>query len=252
MSYNFAVWDGPAPLSNAHAFSEFERRIETLQPGVPPTSAITRLVKALLQVYPDSNTPGGEESPWTDGPLISNASGDMIYFGVAEDAIEVPEQLITELSAELTLVAFDPQQATLMPSALQANRTTEFELPAAHELSVHLSALIGEALSAGVRFVGIAEEVETSSYVQWMTDEQGGLEIEVQGEAFQPPQRRLSPGGKDEMRQLGFEESDPNWCMYFEHGNQSAATASQLLAHSLCEVRKMAVGTMMQIETFPA
>jgi len=252
LSYNFAVWDGPAPLSNAHALSEFERRIETAVPGEPPSPAIRQLIDALLEVYPDVGTRGGEGSPWIDGPLIANASGQMLYVGVAEDFVEFPEQLITELAGELALVAFDPQQTALMPSALRSHRTTAFELPSAHELSVHFSALISEALSSRIRFIGIAQEIETASYVQWLADETGGLTIEVQGEALAPPNRRLSAGRKEEMRQLGFEESDPNWSMYFDNGDKAFQTASQLLAHSICEIRQVSIGTMMQIETFPA
>ena len=48
--------------------------------SVGPTARIAAYVAALLNRYPDIDTDAGEDSPWSTGPLLSEASGPLVYF----------------------------------------------------------------------------------------------------------------------------------------------------------------------------
>ncbi len=258
MSYNFAVWEGAAPLSNAHATSEFERRCDLLATqledsiGKAVSPGIRDFVDALIGVHPDAPQPSRGGGPWADGPLINNATGDFIYFAAVPDRVEDVGQLVMQSAADLGLVAFDPQVEELMPSATSGVRSTEFDLPVAHELALHLEALIEEALAAGPTFVGIVQEEATGSFIQWMAGTDGSLAIEVQGESLQSPRRRLNSDGESEMRSLGFADEGTNWSASYQNGRGSIETASNLLAHALCEIRRVPPGAAMSVQTFPA
>lgn len=258
MSYNFAVWEGAPPLSNAHASSEFERRCDLLATeledsiGKQVSPTIRSFVDALVAVYPEQPDASGVASPWADGSLINNATGDFIYFAAVPERVEQVGQLVMQSADNLALVAFDPQVEELMPSATSVERSTEFDLPVAHELALHFEALIEEALGAGTTFVGIVQEEATGSFVQWMASADGSMTIEVQGEALQPQQRRLGPDGETEMRSLGFSADGTNWATSYANGRDSIETASNLLAHALCEIRRVPTGALMSVQTFPA
>jgi hypothetical protein len=52
---------------------------------VPPQAwrgqpAIRRYVEALLAKYPDLDDDNEDECPWSDSPLINNATGPIFYF----------------------------------------------------------------------------------------------------------------------------------------------------------------------------
>jgi hypothetical protein len=61
---------------------------------IPPTARIQRYVDDLVARWPDITTDAGDDSPWADGPLIGNASGRMIYFGmIASSGREVVDEV---------------------------------------------------------------------------------------------------------------------------------------------------------------
>ncbi len=249
MSYDFAVWEGPAPLSNAHATSECQRQLSA-RSQAPPTVAVRQFVDRLLVVHPDLDQPGGEDSPWSDGPLLNHADGQLIYFGVQIDAAHECAKLVEETAAALELVAFDPQLGQLLPSATTVARSADFELPTASDLPLHLTAVIGEALGAGVAMAGILEQVETGFYVQWMARD-GGLTIEAQGEELLAVEHRLGEEAREEMMRLGFVEGDPNWTIHWDDGGRDLQEAGQILSDVLTVVRALPLGTPMALQTFP-
>jgi hypothetical protein len=85
MSYDLAVWEGDRPADGAAAGQEFrrlyDRYIGSRDPQ-PPTPRIAAYVRALLDWYPEDDTPEGEGSPWAGGPLIRCASGPFLYFPI--------------------------------------------------------------------------------------------------------------------------------------------------------------------------
>jgi hypothetical protein len=95
VSVDVAVWEGQEPTSDEEALRMFgelyERYIES-DDETPPTERITAYVGALLARYPDLTELDDDvvdDSPWSDGPMINNARGPFIYFGmVATDAAE--------------------------------------------------------------------------------------------------------------------------------------------------------------------
>jgi hypothetical protein len=114
MSYDLAVWEGERPADDAEAANTFGRLYsEYIDSGdeVAPSERIQAFVEALVDRYPnigeaDEDPEGG---PWSDGPLIDNASGPLVYFGMVWSRAEAVSQWAADLAAEHGLNCFDPQ-----------------------------------------------------------------------------------------------------------------------------------------------
>ncbi len=114
MSYDLAVWEGSRPATDEEAQRTFERLHETHLGGaseVEPTPAIARYVHALLERWPDLDE--DDDSPWSDGPLINNARGPIVYFGMVFSMADEASAFAAETAAEHGLVCFDPQLGAL-------------------------------------------------------------------------------------------------------------------------------------------
>lgn len=245
MSYNFAVWEGPAPLSNAHAISEYER-LMAIHTGGPATPLVQQLIDKLLAA--EVNTPSG---PLWAAPLQDQVSGPFLYFGAESSHGAVAAQMVEQAASELELVAFDPQAAVLMPSATSVARVASFHFPPADQCAIHLGAVIGEAMAAPFPMAGIVEHLETTYYVQWMTRE-GTLLIEAQGNVGLEQRHSLNPDGHRRLAELGFVQGQPNWTLHWVDGAANVAKAAQLLATVLTEVRAIPPGSPMELQSFPA
>ncbi len=245
MSYYFAIWDGPAPLSNAHATSECERLLGS-EARTPPSIGMLGLVDVLRAAHPDD----APSSPWSERPLVDHVDGTLAYLPVKPEQAEQIRPLLQDAAEARNFVAFDPQLGELMPSATTVPRVSDFELPEAADLPLHLTAVIGEALGAAAPMAGILEQMNTGYYVQWMATS-GELTVEAQGETLLAPEHRLSREGRDQMVSLGFTEGDPNWQMHWSDGFLNLDQAGQILGHVLTAVRRMPVGTPMALQTFP-
>jgi hypothetical protein len=249
MTYYLGVWEGPAPLSNAHAGSEFGR-LSAARGQVEASPVIRQFIDALLEVYPDIDRPGAEEGPWADAPLIHCVDGGTVYLPVRPERADEVAQLVAGRAAALDLVVYDPQRAELVPSATSVARSSEFELPSSEELPIHLRAVIAEALHAGRPLAGVLEQASTDVYVQWLVRD-GSLTIEAQGDHLLPEAERLSPAGWAQMVDLGFTESDPNWRIRWPDGEAHLDEAAVLLGQVVTQVRRLPVGEIMRLETFP-
>jgi hypothetical protein len=117
VTYDLAVWEGQRPASNAAGLEEYLRLIEWSEEedGTPPTPAIAHYVEALLARWPDIGEPGGEDSPWGDGPMLNNAIGSIIYFSMVWSRADEASAFASDLAAQHGLVCFDPQWETLRP-----------------------------------------------------------------------------------------------------------------------------------------
>lgn len=244
MSYNIAVWEGPSPLSNAHGFSDYERLQAARVPG-DPTPGIDTLIKKLEAA--DHGAP--DDTMWAV-PLADCASGSFLYFGADEGREAEAIDLVERTAAELSLVAFDPQTGTLLPSATLSARTTEFQLPPASDFVLHLEAVIDEAINAATAMVGIIEDLDTTYYVQWMTKD-GSLLVEAQGAAGLAAEQHLGAEAKVALAGLGFVEADPNWSVSWVDGLANIDRAAQLLVRVLTEVRAIPTGSRLALQTFP-
>jgi hypothetical protein len=119
VSYDLAVWDGELPESDAAAEEVFQQLYRELVKDVEaqaPTPAITAYVEALLERWPDIGEDGGDDSPWSDGPLIGNASGPLVYFGMVFSMADEASSFAAELAQEHGLVCYDPQLEALRTS----------------------------------------------------------------------------------------------------------------------------------------
>lgn len=117
MSFDLAVWEGPRPATDEEAAEVHERLMEQLESdeSQPPTPAIASYVAALTARWPDLDAPGGEDSPWSVGPLISDASGGVITFGCVWSRADEVAEVASRIAAEHGLVCFDPQSEQLLP-----------------------------------------------------------------------------------------------------------------------------------------
>jgi hypothetical protein len=115
VTYTVAVWDGDTPADNEQAADEYDRLVElTEDDSSPPTPKIRRYVETLLARWPDITEQGGENSPWADGPLMSDANGPLFVFGPATFLGEEPFLYCQALAREQGLVFFDPAEQQLL------------------------------------------------------------------------------------------------------------------------------------------
>lgn len=120
MSYDLAVWVGPRPASNDAALAEYERRMDAMEAALegedlPVDPAIREFVEAALERYPELDEGSGDESPWSSSPLLDDAVGDLLYFGMTFSGAAYARDVLADLASSLDLVCFDPQIEQLLP-----------------------------------------------------------------------------------------------------------------------------------------
>ncbi|SIR91999.1 hypothetical protein SAMN05444858_12762 [Micromonospora avicenniae] len=119
MSYDLAVWEGDRPADNATALTTFKALYERYiaEGQIPPTPRIRAYVEALLERWIDLTEDDDEEqSPWSTGPLINEASGPVIYFPMVYSRCQEVSAGAARIAAEHGLVCFDPQLGLLRPA----------------------------------------------------------------------------------------------------------------------------------------
>lgn len=112
VSYDLAVWEGNRPVDDAAAGEEYRRLYDRYigsRDLQPPTPRIAAYVGALLDRYPEDDTPEGDDSPWAGGPLIRCASGPLY------SQCDAASAWAAQLSKEYGLVCYDPQIGQLRP-----------------------------------------------------------------------------------------------------------------------------------------
>jgi len=250
MTYDFVVWDGPHPLSNAHASSDYQRLRSENPSSADPTHRLRVVVDELLRVFPDRDMPGGSTSPWVDTPLIGAARGSVFYLRVDQGKADLVRNLLIKVTRDRKLVVYDPQKACLVPSAIEVERATKFQLPAPGGLNVHLSAVLGEQIDSGRSMVTILEHPDSYFYLQWLIDA-SGLTLEAQSEGRIPIEHRLSIAARDQMLSLGFQAGDPNWRIQWPDPQASLDDIVKVISRIFYEVRGARAGQAMKAQSFP-
>lgn len=248
MTYQFGVWEGAPPLSNAHAASEYQRRTAH-QGSNPPSPAIRAFLDALAAGHPEQDLNGGP-GPWETASLDGCADGTSAFLPVRPDRVDEMTKVIESQAAQTGLVVFDPQRMAMVPSAVEVERASDFELPSAQELPLHLKALMVEAIEAEADMVGILEQLSTAFYVQWLASEDS-LIVEAQGEDLLAPELRLSGEGQAQMQALGFQPADPNWVIQGTKDGGDVERMVEALTAVLGMVRALPIGEPMRLRTFP-
>lgn len=120
VSIDLAVWEGPQPASDKEAAATFEAlydRYVARDDTTPPTARITAYVDALLARFPDFtelDDDAMDDNPWADAPLISNAIGPFMYFGMVRSAtFDEAWSHAVSTARSMDLVCFDPQSLRL-------------------------------------------------------------------------------------------------------------------------------------------
>jgi hypothetical protein len=119
MSYDLAVWEGerPADADGGAALESLYKQYLDTSVAVPPTPAIREYVAALLARWVDMTEDEEDVSPWSDGPLINNASGPIIYFAMRYSMAEEVSAAAARMANERGLICFDVQWDCLRPTA---------------------------------------------------------------------------------------------------------------------------------------
>jgi hypothetical protein len=108
VSYDLAVWEGQRPLNNHAALAVYTQWMDAVErlgeAPEPATPAIAAYVRALLDRWPDITEVAGEDSPWSAGPLMSDASGSILYFGMVFSMAGETSEYAAELASRHGLV----------------------------------------------------------------------------------------------------------------------------------------------------
>lgn len=132
MSYDLAIWEGTHPGSEVEAFAEYERLINLYHRDRDgslddePTPAIRRFVDALLEQWPDLGASDGDDSPWSDAPVIDNARGPFLYLGISTARVGDAVPFVSELARSHGLVCFDPSSHTSTDTTPEGTTATGF------------------------------------------------------------------------------------------------------------------------------
>jgi hypothetical protein len=85
VSFDLAVWEGDRPVDNEEAARVLDHLYtELIASGerIDPSPRIADYVDGLLARWPDIGSDAEVDSPWSVGPLLTEASGPLIYFGI--------------------------------------------------------------------------------------------------------------------------------------------------------------------------
>ncbi|MET8281522.1 hypothetical protein [Micromonospora sp. NPDC005174] len=124
MTYDLAVWEGEQPADDVEGrriFSQFYDDYIDADHDRPPTPRIRAYVDALLDRWIDMTEDEEDVSPWSDGPMINNASGPIIYFGMRYSMCEGVSAEAARMAADRGLICFDVQWDRLRPAAEEAS-----------------------------------------------------------------------------------------------------------------------------------
>lgn len=117
-TYVLAVWEGERPTDGGAGevyIRLYSQYIDT-SAEVAPTPAIRAYAEALLDRWVDMNDDVENVSPWSDGPLINNAQGPIIYFSMRPSMADEVSAAAARMAANRGLVCFDPQWNCLRPT----------------------------------------------------------------------------------------------------------------------------------------
>ncbi|MFC9337394.1 hypothetical protein ACFT0G_02990 [Streptomyces sp. NPDC057020] len=118
MSYDLAVWEGERPASDRAArrvLSDLYDRYLDGEDLESPSERIAAYVTALLERWCDITEDEVGTSPWSVGPLISGASGPLIYFAMGWSMAEEASAHAADVADKMGLICFDVQQDRLGP-----------------------------------------------------------------------------------------------------------------------------------------
>jgi hypothetical protein len=117
MSYDLVVWEGERPTTNRKALQAFHRMYDTYMNGefTSASAQIQSFVGKLVERWPDvgEQFDADRECPWVHPPLISSASGPLIYVAVRSSEAATVVPFAIEVAAANGLVCFDPQTGEL-------------------------------------------------------------------------------------------------------------------------------------------
>ncbi|HEY5338177.1 MAG TPA: hypothetical protein VIJ85_08245 [Rhizomicrobium sp.] len=114
MSANFWCWLPILALSPTAP--DFLSRVEALHnpPIERPAPQIANFVEQLAKAYPEPSEKV-VDTAWSDGPLIGDANGQFIDFGIRWDYYKKVLPLVISLGSASGLDCYDPQTSRYYP-----------------------------------------------------------------------------------------------------------------------------------------
>jgi hypothetical protein len=110
MSYDLAVWRQDAPYMREEIVAGYRRRAgaDSHEPADPDIDAF---ITAVLRRLPDMdvNSNGGDDCPWSIGPLRDLGQGNFIVLSMRYDRVEDGRSGCVEAAKDVGLICYDPQ-----------------------------------------------------------------------------------------------------------------------------------------------
>lgn len=111
VSYDLAVWAGPAPADDQAARVEYETRADAADGSdEPPSAVIESFLADLVARYPDDE----DDGPWAVGPLREDAHGDFAYLTTVYGTESEVLLWIAQTATVHGLVCYDPQVESVL------------------------------------------------------------------------------------------------------------------------------------------
>jgi hypothetical protein len=77
--------------------------------GSPPGDHFVPLYERLVARYPCITTPKGEDSPWSDGPLINNFGKKHAIIGISYSRVGEALPFVVETATQMGFTVYDAQ-----------------------------------------------------------------------------------------------------------------------------------------------
>lgn len=108
MSYTFDITSEPVPDDESEAWEALGELRDSEDFDEPGTHFLA-LYEKLVAKYPCITTPEGENSPWSDGPLLNNFGQKHAILGISFSRVQDALPFIIQTANEMGFTVFDPQ-----------------------------------------------------------------------------------------------------------------------------------------------
>jgi hypothetical protein len=107
VSYTISIVHVPVPDDDAAAWKLCEQLYEESDPEEPLPEDVKQLYQTLVARYPCITTDEGEDSPWSDGPLLDNFARTITTLGFISSGGQEPIDFVISTATSMGFTVFD-------------------------------------------------------------------------------------------------------------------------------------------------